>query len=248
MPNSGVTAILTSMTDAERPWVMTSLRSILDQTVLPERVVIMAETGNAWLEADIAAAGLQERSAGLVQIHRIPLARLGAVRNAGASLAETPWLAFLDGDDEWRRDRLAAQLQAVARQPHVEFVAGDYVFINAAGRPFAFSNGSNPTPSAWMVRRDLMLEVPFDPVAPLGEDFLWLKATEERRTRVRIPRVLVGYRIRGMSISSLHYGHSVQRRRREAMARMSRFAAARYALLAASYPRYWIGRKTTYDV
>jgi hypothetical protein len=30
LPKSGVTAILTAMTDAERPWVMTSLRSILD--------------------------------------------------------------------------------------------------------------------------------------------------------------------------------------------------------------------------
>jgi glycosyltransferase involved in cell wall biosynthesis len=227
---------------------MTSLRSILDQSTLPERVIIMAETANSWLETDIETAGLGARASQLVEIHRIPLARLGAVRNAGIRLARTPWVAFLDGDDEWRRDRLAAQLYVASQTPKVEFVAGDYVFINADGKPFAFSNGSTPTPSAWLVRRDLMLEVPFDPVAPLGEDYLWLKATIERQSRVRVPRVLVGYRIRGLSISSLHYGHSVQRRRREAMARASRYAIVRYPMIAATFVRYWLNRRATYQV
>jgi len=248
MTDLGVTAILTAMTDAERPWVTTSLHSILNQSVLPDRIIVMAESANSWLESDIASAGLASRCEKLVEVHRIPMEPAGAVRNAGISLARTRWVAFLDGDDEWRPDRLAAQLRVVSENPSVEFVAGDYVFINAAGQPFAFSNGSFPTPSAWMVSRELMLEVPFDPASQGGEDHLWLKATLARKSRVRIPRVLVGYRIRDSSISSLNHGHTAQRRRREAMARASRFGFVRYPMLAATFARHWLSRKLPYQI
>lgn len=245
---SNVTAIMTAMTDGERPWTQEALSSILTQTVLPDAVVLLVELGNSWIEADIEASAERRLARGLVQIHRIPLARLGAVRNAGVQRAHTRWVAYLDGDDVWRPGRLERQLESASRHPAASFVAADFVFIDAKSRPFAFANGSNPTPSSWLVDRELMLRYPFDPAAAIGEDYFWLKETRAISARVRVPEILVGYRIRGLSISSLHHGHTRQRRLREAMARASRFPFVRYPLLCASYVRYWMNRNSSYAV
>jgi glycosyltransferase involved in cell wall biosynthesis len=245
---SNVTAIMTAMTDGERPWTQEALNSILAQTLLPDAVVVLVELANTWIEAEIQALPHRALAERLVRVHRIPMARLGAVRNAGVQRAATKWVAYLDGDDVWRQARLERQLEAAARHPAASFIGGDFVFIDAKSRPFAFANGSNPTPSSWLVDRELMLRHPFDPELPMGEDYYWLKATRAESERVRVPEVLVGYRIRGLSLSSLHYGHSRQRRVREAMARASRFAFVRYPMLCASYARYWMNRGRGYAV
>lgn len=239
---------MTAMTDAERPWVQAALASILGQTVPPDAIVLMIETGNSWMDTDIRASGFPKAQAGRIAIHRMPLARLGAVRNAGTRLARTRWVAYLDGDDLWKPRRLEWQLAAADANPTARFIGGDFVFIDSADRPFAFSNGSTPTPSSWLVNRDLMLQVPFDPELKMGEDYFWLRATHGICVRVRVPRVVTGYRIRGMSLSSLQFGHSRQRRVREAMARAAVNPLLRLPMLGATFVRYWLNRGRQYDV
>ena len=136
----------------------------------------------------------------------------------------TKWVAYLDGDDEWRSWKLECQIEAAKRNPKARFIGGDHVFIDAKGRPFAYSNGSSPLPSSWLVDRELMAEYPFNPNVTLGEDFFWLKATREFCIRVRVPRIVAGYRIRGLSLSSLQYGYTRQRHIRESMARVARIS------------------------
>lgn len=245
---SDVTAVMTAMTDGERPWTQEALNSILAQTLLPDAIVLLVELSNTWIEAEIAASPRRAIAERLVQVHRIPMARLGAVRNAGVQRARTKWVAYLDGDDVWKPRRLERQLEAAGRHPGASFIGADFVFIDARGRPFGYANGTNPTPSSWLVDRELMLRYPFDPELQMGEDYFWLKATRAESVRVRVPEILVGYRIRGLSLSSLHYGHSRQRRLREAVARASRFAFFRYPFVFASYLRYRMNRTTVYDV
>ncbi len=244
---TGVTAVMTAMTDAERPWVGPAIASILRQTVLPDQVLVMVESANAWIEEEVerVAAAPEERRR--VAIHRIPMARLGAVRNQGTALATTRWVAFLDGDDVWRPQKLERQLAVAAEHPDANFVACDFVFINERGDPFAFPNGTYPTPSAYLVDRVFMLEHPFDPVAKQGEDHTWLLGTQAVSRRVRLPETLVGYRIRGQSISALH-GKSGQRVRREAMARWSRFGVVRFLMLGVTGVRYLLARGRGYTV
>jgi glycosyltransferase involved in cell wall biosynthesis len=245
---SDVTAIMTAMTDAERPWTREALGSILAQTVPPEKIVLLVERQNAWIEKEIEACPQAPAAKRLIEVHRIPMARLGAVRNAGVQRSSTRWVAYLDGDDVWKPRRLERQLQAAERNPTASFIGGDFVFIDASSRPFAFANGSTPTPSSWLVERELMERHPFDGELTMGEDHFWLKATRMTCVRIRVPEIVVGYRIRGLSISSLHYGHSRQRRIREAMARYSRFPFIRYPLLTVSYLRYLRRRRRAYDL
>ena len=233
------------MTNDERPWTRAAIVSILAQTTPPEALVILVESGNDWIESELDLAAKETPRSCLIEVHRIPLARLGAVRNAGVQFARTKWVAFLDGDDIWMRNRLELQLAAAKRDSMAQFVAGDFVFINSGGYKFGFPNGSTPTPSSWLVECETMRTYPFDSRVSAGEDYLWLQATRGHVRRIRVPRVLVGYRIRLRSISSLHHGATRQRRIREAMARASQFALIRYALLLMTYMRYrmHLGRK-----
>lgn len=246
--SSDVSAIMTAMTDAERPWTREALSSILSQTILPEKVILLVERANSWIEEELEACPHSASVKRLVEVHRIPMARLGAVRNCGVQCAETKWVAYLDGDDVWKPHRLERQLIAAEHVTAASFIGADFAFIDAKSRPFAFSNGSTPTPSSWLVRRELMLRYPFDAELTMGEDHFWLKATRAICTRVRVPEVLVGYRIRGLSISSLHYGHSRQRRIREAMARQASFGPVRSLMLGITFLRYLGNRKRTYAV
>ena len=43
-------------------------------------------TDQPWIEADIASAGYNDGALSLIQIHRIPLGMLGAVRNAACGI------------------------------------------------------------------------------------------------------------------------------------------------------------------
>jgi hypothetical protein len=93
-----------------------------------------------------------------------------------------------------------------------------------------------------------MLRFPFDPESKHGEDYFWLIETRAASKRIRVPEVLVRYRIRGSSISALAHGHSRQRKLREFTAGIASYPAVRYPVLAATYVRYLFGRANTYDV
>lgn len=246
--SSEVTAVLTAMTDAERPWVQTALASIFSQTLLPDAVVVMAEDRNDWLESDILAQSYEANLLARMRIHRVPLARLGAVRNAGAAVADTRWVGFLDGDDVWHPRRLELQIQAAAANPEARFIGGDLEFIDPSGRVFAYANGTNPTPSSWLVDRQLLLEHPFDPTLAVGEDYFWLRDTKSNCVRIRVPRVIVGYRVRGKSLSAVQHSDTQLRKRREAMAQVASNPFLRISILAGTYLRYLAYRGRPYEV
>lgn len=246
--NPEVTVVITAMTDSERPWLLEAVDSVLAQTVVPHELILCVAEGNSWITEELARSAHPVACEKLVKLHRMPMALVGAVRNAGIKKASTSWVAFLDSDDAWDSRKLEKQLQAAYENPDASFIGTDYVFIDAQGRSFGFADGSNPTPSSWMVRRDLMLAHPFDPEAKQGEDYFWLVDTYKVSQRVRVPEVLVHYRIRGRSISALEYGQSSQRRLRERAAQLAAYPFVRYPLLATTYVRYLIRRRTTYDV
>lgn len=57
---------------------------------------------------------------------------LGAARNVGLALVDTPYLGFLDGDDELRPDALA-RLTSTLDETGSDFVAGAYVRLRPHG-------------------------------------------------------------------------------------------------------------------
>lgn len=103
--------------------------SALAQT-LPAADVIVVDDGST----DDTPRVL-ERYRDSVRVVRQENRGVSAARNAGAALASGALLAFLDADDAWLPDKLAAQAACFAAEPALGLVHCGVVEVDADGRP-----------------------------------------------------------------------------------------------------------------
>lgn len=230
-----VTAIVTCMTDAERPFIREALRSVHDQTT-PCEAIMVVEASNRWIDGVVAEFPD-------VRVLRTPQCWAGAARNAGVAAARTGFVAFLDGDDVWLPAKTSRQL-AFLRAGGADFVGVDHLLMTEEGGVFAYALARHlPMPSAWMARRDTMLRHPFDPAVAHGlEDGVWWKGTWSLVPKFRLPEPLIRYRVRRQSMSTA----TSSKRRKLALSRLSALPTARPLLLAATYSLHKVSRRSDY--
>lgn len=90
-------------------------------------------------------------------------------RNRGIKVAKGPWVAFLDSDDMWRREKLSSQLELAHASDGASFLFTGTAYMNEAGdissyalRPpetvcFRDLLAQNPiTCSSVLIRKDLL--------------------------------------------------------------------------------------------
>jgi glycosyltransferase involved in cell wall biosynthesis len=231
---SDVTAIVTCMTDAEKPFITETLQSVHDQTI-PCDAIVVVEDSNPWIE-ELCAPFPR------VRILRRPFGYLGSVRNSGVAACDSEFVAFLDGDDLWLPSKTQKQLNFL-RDGDRDFVGVDHMLMTESGEVFAFAFPRNiPMPSSWMTRRDIMLCYPFDPNRPNFEDGAWWVATLEKVQKWRIAEPLIHYRVRGSSLS----GASLSKRRKLAVSKLSSLPLARPLLLATTGLLHSVTERETY--
>ena len=92
--------------------------------------VIVVNDGSTDASAEILRA-FGDRIRVIDQPNRGP----AAARNAGATLAQGEYLAFLDADDTWLPQKLAATMAVLDRNPAVVLVFSDANPIDASGAP-----------------------------------------------------------------------------------------------------------------
>ncbi len=230
-----VTAVVTCMTDAERPFLTETLQSVRNQTVPCETIVVVLES-NPWI--DEVAEALPG-----VRVVRRPPGWPGAARNTGVEAATTEFVAFLDGDDVWLPTKTEKQV-AFLKSGHRDFVAVDHMLMREEGHVYAYALALHlPMPSTWMVRRDTIITHPFDPDVPAGEeDGAWWLSTWNSVRKYRLPEPLIRYRVRGLSLSTA----SPSKRRKLAFARLSTLPMTRWLLLAATFMLHRLSRRTYY--
>lgn len=112
-------------TRADGRGLETAVDSVLRQTGVRVTLVVVVDGRTA-----VADAGPIRALGGR---HRVVWAdrhgRPGPLRNVGVALAETPWIAFLDDDDEWVDDKLERQL-AVARASGAVVIGSDATAVH----------------------------------------------------------------------------------------------------------------------
>jgi glycosyltransferase involved in cell wall biosynthesis len=166
-----------------------SLGSVLSQTVRDIEVLVVDDHSDTPLDA--AIEGFADPR---VTLLRLP-ARSGVslARNAGIKRARAPFIAFLDSDDAWLAQKLAAQLAFLDAHPAIPLVHTEEIWIRGGVRvnPKRYHQKSGGrifvpslrrcliSPSAAMLRKQAFSDFgAFDPALPVCEDYdLWLRIT-----------------------------------------------------------------------
>jgi glycosyltransferase involved in cell wall biosynthesis len=97
----------------------TAIESALAQHTPPGEVIVVDDGST-----DNTAAVAMEFG-DKVRLFRLPNRGPGAARNYGIRQARGKWVAFLDSDDVWHRDKLTLQIQALNAFPDAELIFCD---------------------------------------------------------------------------------------------------------------------------
>jgi len=222
-----VTAIVTCMTEDELPFVREAVYSVQRQTYACE-LLVMAPEGNATILSYFGGLG------GAFTLYPVPMYPAGIVRNLGVARATTEWVAFLDGDDMWTPTKTERQLVAAGKTGS-PFIGTRHLLIREDGTPFFYAFAKRMSmPSSWMVKRDLLVDVPFLDRAG-WEDVELLQRIEGKGIQTyTLKDYCVHYRVRRLSNSTRYTG---PKHRKYRFAKISTIAGVRPALLISS--RAW---------
>ncbi len=204
-------------THDRRDLVGRAIDSVLGQS-LPPAEVIVVDDGSGDGTADwLQRAYPQVRLLALSQNRGVSHAR-----NRGIEAAGGDWIAFLDSDDEWLPDKLAAQREALSGDPGARFCHTDERWVRngvrvnprhrhrkRGGRIFsACLPMCVVSPSSVLMHRTLFDEVGlFDESLPACEDYdLWLRICLRHPALLVDRPLLVKYGGHADQLSRRHWG------------------------------------------
>jgi glycosyltransferase involved in cell wall biosynthesis len=177
--------------DGER-FLAEALDSVFAQGYTPIEVIVV-DDGSRDGSADVAARYP-------VRLVRQDNAGTAAARNAGIRAARGELIAFLDQDDLWKPEKLAPQVEHLARHPEHQYVTSGWELLIEPGTPqmgwWPEDEKWSP-PSSWVVRRALFDAVGmFDERVRTAPDFDWdVRVTEAGVVGGKLPETLVSYRV-----------------------------------------------------
>lgn len=121
MPSTPAVTVIVPTYNAQA-FVVETLMSVLGQT-LGDLELIVVDDGSTDGTLDLVRALPDAR------VRLVPQANAGrcVARNHGLSLARAPLVCFLDHDDVWHPDKLAAQVHVMEREPDTALVHTDYL-------------------------------------------------------------------------------------------------------------------------
>jgi glycosyltransferase involved in cell wall biosynthesis len=199
--------------------------------------VVVVDDGST----DDTRAVLASRFGDRIRVLAKPNGGVASARNDGLAAARGEAVAFLDSDDAWAPDKLAAQVDVLAARPEIAMVLTSLIEVDEARRPLgAVSRRStmpvdghvlpfvlrNPAcgPSTVMVRTAVAREVGgFDPGLRTAEDLDFHLKVARRHQIAVVDRPLVYYMRGGHGLSASTRSYFDQ------LAVIERFLAAHHA-------------------
>lgn len=182
-----------------------ALRSAVDQSLPPVEVIVVDDgSGDASVE-------IAESFGEPVRCIRQANTGVAGARNRGLSLATGEFIAFLDHDDVWPREKLEIQAAALRSNPDVGIVSGRMRVFDGAlpGRPWS-AEGRREAPAGAYFSAALIRRSVFDRIGLLDEgighaadDLEWfVRARDLGVRRVTLDAVTLLYRWHGENTST----------------------------------------------
>ncbi|MFT4608394.1 MAG: glycosyltransferase involved in cell wall biosynthesis [Chitinophagales bacterium] len=193
-----------------------AIRSVLDQDCAVDELIVVDD-------------GSTDNSADYIR-HNFPQIKLkeqtnqgvSAARNAGIRLAKYDWIALLDSDDSWHRNKISTIKRHQIHQPDVALIHSDEIWIRNHVRVNAMNKhrktGGNVflrclpmcviSPSAVVLKRALIESVGyFDESLPACEDYdLWLKICCQHSVHYIEQPLITKYGGHEDQLSAQHWG------------------------------------------
>jgi len=132
MPDVTISAIIPVFNGAAH--LRETLDSLLGQTLLPSEVLLVDDGSTDGSAALIAALVTEHAEKVLFRVITQPNAGQSAARNVAAEAATGELLAFLDQDDLWYSEHLAALSKPFTHDPEVGWVYSDFDEIDGDSR------------------------------------------------------------------------------------------------------------------
>jgi glycosyltransferase involved in cell wall biosynthesis len=167
-------------------WVQEAVASVLAQTFRDFEVLVVDDGST---DATLEVLGPFFNHIKMVRLKK--QRGVSAARNLGIRASQGTWLAFLDSDDLWLKDKLARQMAFLEAHPELLICQTDEIWMRNAVRVnppathqkvggdifFESLERCLVSPSAVMLHRRLLDEVgTFDENLPAAEDYdLWLR-------------------------------------------------------------------------
>lgn len=223
-------------------YISDSIRSVLNQT-WTEWELIIIDDGSTDRTAEIVR-GYMEQSGKIKYVKNENNIGVARSRNKGIRLARGGWIAFLDSDDCWRKDKLEKQVK-LSKESGARFLFTGSAFINEEGQlsPYVLSVPSHVTYrrllkqnviscSSVLIRKELLLLCPMQDGERIHEDFaVWLTVLRDHEKQAEgLNEPLLIYRVSKKSKSGDKLQAALMTYRVYRMIGLSRAAACYYWL------------------
>lgn len=186
-----------------------ALDSALAQTERDIEVVVIDDGSSD----DAAERAVRDRRDARIRYVKLPTHRgVSAARNAGVLAATSQYIAFLDDDDEWLREKLERQLEMIESADQVvgAVYTAKFTVDEATGRitttrivrGFRAGDGNTMTTSSILLKREcLSYAGEFDEKFEAGEDYdMWIRVARRYRfAYIDVP--LVKYYVHSGNVS-----------------------------------------------
>jgi glycosyltransferase involved in cell wall biosynthesis len=166
--------------------VCRAVRGVLNQTYINLEVIVVVDGPEPRTVGQLKS--LSEQRLRVIELQET--VRGSEARNIGVREARGEWVAFLDDDDEWLPEKIAKQVSLLARDVHgtnfiscrieQRFVGNSSTLPHDFPHPeenwseYIYCRGGLLLPSTYLVKREVMLAVPFAKGLSSNEDSDWL--------------------------------------------------------------------------